>query len=259
MNLQKRLEFKQNLKQRHKVFAGWTSFGHPQITEILSHCGIDFMGIDIEHSTINQAELQRIIAACHAKGVYCLPRVATHNQEAIKRLLDSGADGVIVPTVEIPAQVEQLIEWIKYPPLGKRGYGISRAQSYGYDLDDYYATWNESSVLVIQIESILGVENIESLLEFDDVDGVMLGPYDLAGSLGVPGEVDHEEVRKASKHVVEACKKFKKACGPHLVDPTKETINKAIELGYTFIVLGSDVFILWKWGERMKKLIQESR
>ena len=252
-------KLKEKFNKRLILFAGWTSIGHYQVTEMLVRSGVDFLGIDIEHSTVSQEQSQRIIAACHSEGVACLPRVATHNQEAIKRLLDSGADGVIVPTVETPAQVEQLIEWIKYPPLGKRGYGIARAQSYGYDVDDYYATVNESSVLVIQIESVLGVENIESLLEFDDVDGVMLGPYDLAGSLGVPGQLDHEEVRKASKHVVEACKEFKKACGPHLVDPTKETINKAIESGYTFIVLGSDVFILWKWGERMKKLIQECR
>lgn len=259
MNSRKRLRFKKNLRRGVKVFGGWSSFGHPCISEMICNVPIDFLGIDIEHSTINQAESQRIIAACHAKDVCCLPRIATKNKEAIKRLLDSGADGIIVPTVETPDQIEQLIEWIKYPPLGKRGYGVSRAQSFGYNLEDYYATWNDSSILFIQIESVLGVENIELLLEFDDVDGVMLGPYDLAGSLGVPGQIDHDEVRKASKHVFETCKKFKKACGPHDVEPTLQTVQEAFSAGSTFVILASDLFIFWKWGERMQKLIEEWR
>ena len=121
---------------------------------MLVKSSVDFLGIDIEHSTINQEQSQRIIAACDAHGVACLPRVATHNHEAIKRILDSGADGVIVPTVETPQQVEKLIEWSKYPPMGKRGFGIARAQGYGHSFEEYTSNWNETSILVIQIESV---------------------------------------------------------------------------------------------------------
>ena len=95
-----RLSLKNKFTNREPVFSGWTSLGHPQVTEMLARSNVDFVGIDIEHSTISQEQSQRIIAACHTEGVACLPRVATHNQEAIKRVLDSGADGVIVPTVE---------------------------------------------------------------------------------------------------------------------------------------------------------------
>lgn len=247
---------KNKLNKRETLFAGWTSIGHPQVTEMLVRGEIDFMGIDIEHSTISQKQSQAIIAACHSKGVPCLPRVATHNQESIKRLLDSGADGIIVPTVETTEQVEKLIEWIKYPPHGKRGYGIARAQGYGHNFEEYTTKWNDASSIIIQIESISAVENIEKLLEFDEIDGAMVGPYDISGSLGIPGQINHQEVLNAGQLVVDSCKKFGKACGTQDIDPTLESVLDAINSGYTFVVLASDVFILWKWGERIQKIIR---
>ena len=160
------IKLKNKFINRESVLAGWTSIGHPQVTEMLTMSGVDFIGIDIEHSTISQEQSQRIIAACHEKGISCLPRIATHNQDAIKRLLDSGADGIIVPTVDTPEQIEKLIEWMKYPPLGKRGYGIDRAQGYGHDFEEYTSQWNDSPSLIIQIKSISAVKNIEKLLQF---------------------------------------------------------------------------------------------
>ena len=254
-----RYKLKKRLINREVLFAGWTSLGQPQIAEMLVRSGVDFLGIDIEHSTISQEQSQRIIAACHAGGIPCLPRVATHNQEAIKRLLDSGADGVIVPAVETAEQVEMLIEWVKYPPLGKRGYGVARAQGYGHDFKDYTSHWNKSSILIIQIESISAVENIDVLLEFNEVNGVMVGPYDISGSLGIPGQIDHEKVLNAGQRVAEACRKYGKACGTQDIDPTPESVKNSIDSGYTFVVLASDVFILWKWGERMQELIKVCR
>jgi len=253
------MSLRNSLKQRSILYGGWTSIGHPQVTEMIVGSGVDFLGIDIEHSTINQEQSQRIIAACHTGGIACLPRVATHNREAIKRLLDSGADGLIVPTVETVEQVEKLIEWVKYPPIGKRGYGIARAQGYGYDFEEYTKKWNDSSILIIQIESIPGVQNIEALIQFEEVDGVMLGPYDISGSLGIPGQIDHKEVMEAGQLVLNACEKYGKACGTQDIDPTSESLKVAMDSGYTYVVLASDVFILWKWGERMQGLIKESR
>ena len=99
------IKLKHKFINRETVLAGWTSIGHPQVTEMLTMSGVDFVGIDIEHSTISQEQAQSIISACHSAGVCCLPRIATHNQESIKRLLDSGADGIIVPTADTPEQV----------------------------------------------------------------------------------------------------------------------------------------------------------
>jgi 2-keto-3-deoxy-L-rhamnonate aldolase RhmA len=252
-----RKELKEKLNQQKAVFAGWTSIGHPQITEMIARSGVDFIGIDLEHSTISQEQAQRIIAACHANAVVCLPRVASHDPESIRRLLDSGADGILVPTVETPAEVDKLIEVMKYPPSGKRGYGVARAQGYGNEFKAYTSNWNQESILILQIESVRAVKNIEALLGFEEVDGVMIGPYDLSGSLGIPGQIDSELVEKESQKVVESCKRHHKACGIHIVDPSNESIRSAIDNGYTFLALSSDVFMLQKWGQETKRLLSQ--
>lgn len=239
------------------MFAAWTSLNHPSITEIFSRTGVDFVGIDIEHSTISQEQSQRIIAACQAGGTLCLPRVASHNMEMIKRLLDSGADGIIVPMVNTEEEVERLISWCKYPPLGKRSFGIARGQGYGFDFDEYIKKWNESSSMIVQIESIQSVENIEKILSYKEIDGAMIGPYDLSGSLGIPGQLDDPLVTEAAKKVIEACAVEGKACGTQIVEPDGKNIEEAFSNGYTFVVLASDIFILWKWAERIKTLVNQ--
>ncbi len=245
--LEKRKILKEKLKKRQQIYGGWTSLAHPSITEILCASGIEFLGIDLEHSTISQEQSQRIIAACNAAGVVCLPRIASHNKEMARRILDSGADGLIVPMVNNPDDVHAMIEWVKYPPVGKRGFGVSRAQGYGVDFAEYTSTWNESSILIAQIESIDAVNGIDEILKINELDGVMVGPYDISGSLKIPGQIDHPKVVEAGLRVVEACRKMGKACGNQLVEPNLQNMKEAQAKGYTFTILSSDVFILWKW------------
>ena len=241
------------------LFGAWTSLGHPSISEMFTAAAVDFVGVDMEHSTISQEQAQRIITAVQAGGTACLPRVASHNGEQIKRVLDSRADGVIIPNVSTRAEVEQVVAWCKYPPVGSRSYGVARAQGYGVDFERYVAEWNARSSLLIQIESAAGVEAIDTLLSCDAVNGVMIGPYDLSGSLGIPGQLSHPRVTEACARVIEACQRHRKACGTQLVEPTAEAIRAALDAGYTFVVLASDVFILWKWSERMRKDLEALR
>lgn len=250
-----RSSLKQKLQNREKVLAVWTSLAHPSISELFTSLEVDFLGIDIEHSTISQEQSQRIIAASHANHCLCLPRVATHNMEMIKRLLDSGADGVIVPMVSTVEQVQQIIRWVKYPPVGERGFGIARAQGYGLHFDHYIKAWNAVSSVIIQIESIQAVDDIEALLAFDEIDGVMIGPYDISGSLGIPGQIHHAKVQAACDRVIEACARFNKSCGTQLTTPDQDNVAQAYAQGFTFVVLASDIFILWKWAENMKNVI----
>jgi len=255
----RRKAFKARLRARETVFGAWTSIGHPQITEIFTRAGVDFVGIDVEHSTISQEQVQRIIAAAQAGGSLCLPRVASHNGEAIRRMLDSGADGVIVPTVDTVEQVEMIVSWVKYPPTGSRGFGVARAQGYGFDFDEYTSDWNDSSSLIVQIESVTGVENADEIAAHPQVDGVIVGPYDISGSLGIPGRIDDPLVRDAAAKVVEACRRHGKACGTQIVEPDAENVSKAIEDGFSIILLASDVFLLWKWSERMASIVKGTR
>lgn len=252
-------KLKQALRNREQLFAAWVSYAHPSITETFAKSGFDFIAIDMEHSTISLTEGQRIIAACQSEGVPCLPRPVSHSNDYIKPLLESGADGMLIQMVNTADDVRHLINDLKFPPIGNRSYGVSRAQGYGFDFDEYINNWNETSTFIIQVESIEAVNNIEELLSFDQVDAVMIGPYDISGSLGVPGQLNHPDVLKASKKVIETCKKYGKSCGTQLNDPNPENIQSLFAMGYTYAILGSDLFVLWKWAEQMQQIIKSMR
>jgi 2-keto-3-deoxy-L-rhamnonate aldolase RhmA len=247
------------LRARERVFGGWVSYREPGIAETFARAGFDFIAIDMEHTTISLDEANRIITACHAEGVTCLPRPVSHTNDIIKPLLEAGADGMIVQMVETADQVRALINLNKFPPVGRRSYGVNRAHGYGFDFDQYIQNWNDTSTLIIQVESITGVDNIDALLSFDEVDGVMVGPYDISGSLGVPGQINHPLVREAAKRVVDACARYGKSCCTQVANVTPEAVEDVFAQGYTFVILGSDLFILWKWAEQMQSIVSTFR
>lgn len=255
--LARRLILKSKLQNREKVFGGWVSYPDPAITETFAKAGFDFIAIDMEHTTISLKEAKTIITSCHSENTCCLPRPVSHSNDYIKPLLEAGADGMIIQMVNTADEVRKLINLQKFPPQGNRSYGVNRAHGYGFDFDEYITTWNESSSFIIQVESITAVENINSLLEFDEVDGVMVGPYDISGSLGVPGDVNHPKVRKAAEKVVEACLKHNKSCCTQVAEANAKTVKDVFDQGYTFAILGSDLFVLWKWAETIQSLISE--
>lgn len=256
---EKRATLKKRLRNRELLFAGWISYAHPSITETFARAGFDFIFIDMEHSTISIEQGQRIIAASQSEGVPCIPRPVSHSNDYIKPLLESGADGLLIQMVETTQQVQALISDIKYPPTGRRTYGVNRAQAYGFDFDEYIQNWNETSTFMLQIESIKAVENIEKLINFDEVDGVMIGPLDIAGSLGVPGQTTHPKVIEASRRVINACERYGKSCGTQVADVNHATVKALFELGYNYAILGSDLFALWRWAAQMKDMIKTMR
>lgn len=256
---ERRAALKQKLRNRERLFAGWVSYAHPSITETFARAGFDFIAIDMEHSTISVEQAQRIIAASQSEGVPCLPRPVSHSNDYFKPLLESGADGLLVQMVNTREEVEAIIGHLKYPPVGRRSYGVSRAQFYGFDFDVYIRNWNATSSFIIQVESITAVENIDKLLAFDEIDAVMIGPYDISGSLGVPGETSHPLVLEASCKVIEACERFGKSCGTQVADATPQSIQALFDLGHTYAILGSDLFVLWKWAEQMQGVMKSMR
>ena len=150
----------------------------------------------MEHTSISLSSAQKIITISQGYNVSCLPRPVSHSNNYFKPILDSGSDGLIVQMVNNYAQTEKISNLIKYPPLGERTYGVNRAHSYGLDFDGYIKSWNEESILIIQIESQEGVDNIEEITSHPSVDGVMIGPYDLSGSYGIPGDINNEIIEK---------------------------------------------------------------
>ena len=250
-----RLNFKNSLKNREIIFGGWISYDHPSIAETFALTGFDFISIDMEHAPISISSAQRIISISQAYQIPCLPRPVSHSNDFFKPLLDSGADGLVVQMVETLDEVNKISNHLKYPPLGKRTYGVNRAQSFGLDFKNYVDNWNIESILIVQIESKKGVENIESIVSHPTVDGVMIGPYDLSGSFGVPGDINNPKVLNAAKLVINTCKKYNKSCGTQISDPNEKNISEALKQGYTFIILSSDLFVLSNWSQKMKTTI----
>ena len=256
-NIQKkrRINLKNKLKNLEPVYGGWLSFTDPGISETFCKAGFDFVAIDMEHTTFSLEQAKSIITSCHSEDVCCLPRPVSHNNDYIKPLLEAGADGMFIQMVETEKHVKELISKIKFPPYGNRSYGVNRAHGYGFDFDNYINDWNDTSSIIIQVESIKAVKNIENLLAFEEIDGVMIGPYDISGSLGIPGEINHPKVRDASKKVIEACRKFKKSCCTQISNVNEQSIQDAFNQGFTFIILGSDLFVLTEWSRQIKKMI----
>lgn len=240
-------ELKSKFAKRELMFGAWMSFAHPSIAEIFSSGDFDFLAIDMEHTTISLEQAQRIIAASQSSGVPCLPRPVSHSNDWIKPLLDSGADGIIAPLVNDFETSTNLSDLIKYPPEGKRSFGVNRAHGYGKNFEKYISEWNEDSLYIAQIESVHGLKNIDQILKTKNLDGVMIGPYDLSGSLGVPGQIQHQLVLDAEKVIIEACKRVGKSCGTQLAQFNELNIQVALSKGYTFIIASSDLFILNEW------------
>jgi 2-dehydro-3-deoxyglucarate aldolase len=252
-------DLKERLRSREIIFGSWVSFSHPSIAEIFAAHKFDFLAIDMEHGTINLEQSQRIIAASQSFNVPCLPRPVSHSNDYIKPLLDSGADGIIAPMVNTEKEVNDLIQNLKYPPIGSRSFGVNRAQNYGSNFDEYVKSWNYSSVLMVQIESESAVKSIEEIISFSEVDAVMIGPYDLSGSLGVPGQKFHPLVKEAEKKVINACKNRGISCGTQLSEFSVDSVKEALFMGYTFIIAASDLFVLNSWAGMAKNVIQEFR
>ena len=250
---------KSRLRSRDLIFGSWVSFAHPSITEIFASHNFDFLAIDMEHGTINLEQAQRIIAASQYYKVACLPRPVSHSNDWIKPLLESGADGLIAPMVNSSEELQELLNDVKYPPLGKRSFGINRAQGYGKDFDDYVSSWNKTSIFIAQIESKSAVDSIEKIVSNPDLDGIMIGPYDLSGSLGVPGQKFHPLVKEAESKVIKACKERGISCGTQLSDFNNDSVQAALDMGYTFIIASSDLFVLEAWASSAEKVMQGLR
>jgi 2-keto-3-deoxy-L-rhamnonate aldolase RhmA len=232
------------LIERKLTIGSWIQIGHPVVAEILANAGFDWIAADCEHTDIDIKGFAEIARGMHGRGAVPMIRVRENDTLAIRQALDLGAQGVIVPLVNTAEQARKAVMAAKYPPQGIRGFCFSRMNNWGVDFDEYAKKANENIAVVVMIESKEAVENIDEILEVKGVDGVFIGPYDMSGSFGVVGQTGHTLILDACKTVVKACNKHSKAAGLHIVKPTPESIEKALEDGFTFIALGVDTVFL---------------
>ena len=238
------MNLKEKLKNRELTIGSWITIGHTVVAEIMTKAGYDWLTVDMEHSAITIDIAQDLIRVIELCGVVPLVRVGENDPNLIKRVMDAGAHGVIVPMVNSKEDAEKAVASVQYPPIGFRGVGLARAHGYGTDFEGY-KKWNEQeSIVIVQIEHIKAVENLEAILSVPGVDGFLIGPYDLSGSLGVPGQFDHPEMVKALNRVKDVSEKMNALSGYHVISPDVEAFQKKVREGYKFIAYSLDTLLL---------------
>ena len=235
----------------------WITLAHPAIAEIMACSGFDWLAVDLEHSVISYKEAEGLIHVIKANNIIPLVRLTSNDPDQIKKMMDAGAHGIIVPMVKTPEDAIKAILSAKYPPLGRRGVGLARAQGYGAKFKEYI-NWQENFLsVIVQIEHIDAVDNLEEILKVEGVDGFMVGPYDLSGSMGIPGEFANEEFIKVLNKINMIASKVGKPKGIHIIEPNLDELACRINEGYSFIAYSIDTRMIDNACQKAMKKLEE--
>ncbi|HNH52774.1 MAG TPA: aldolase/citrate lyase family protein, partial [Nitrosomonas sp.] len=191
------MSLKERLARSELTIGSWITLGHPAIAEIMASAGFDWLVLDMEHSVMELSEAQIIIQVLDKQQCPAIVRLTSNHPDQIKRVMDAGATGVMIPMIKSAEDAKAAVSSVYYPPQGQRGVGLARAQGYGARFQEYRQWLIENAVIVVMIEHIKAVEQIDSILAVPGVDAYIIGPYDLSGSMGMPGELDHPQVQDA--------------------------------------------------------------
>lgn len=222
----------------------WLQLPDTFTAEIMAKAGFDWLAIDMEHGLIDLKDVFRLIQTVDLCGPAPLVRLNVNDASTIRRVMDAGAAGVIVPMVNSAEDAAKAVQAVKYPPQGGRSFGLGRAHRYGEYFDRYVKSSNSSSLLVIQIEHIDAVKELDRILKVKGIDAVIIGPYDLSGSMGIPGKFGNAKFRKAVKVIVKKVKKAGIPLGFHIVQPVEKEFRSKVREGFNFIAYGMDTIFL---------------
>lgn len=233
---------------KHNLAAGKVCLGatitinSPAVAEILSHIGLDWLWFEMEHSSLSEGDVLGMLQATNGSSTSTVVRVPWNDKTMIKRALDLGSDGIIVPLVNSKEEAEYAVRAMKYPPWGERGAGLGRAQAYGLHMDEYFKTANEEVTTILMIEHIKAVESIEEILSVKGVDSIMIGALDLSGSMGILGQTSDPTVESAIQKSLAAAKKAGIPAG--IITTSPDQTNRRIQEGFTNLITGIDVLFL---------------
>ena len=232
--------FRERLIRGDLLLGTIVSLATPQIMEILTQAGFDWLFIDAEHAPLDDGDIQLLIQAAGATP--CLVRIPCLDEIAIKKALDAGAVGIIVPQVNNAEQAALAVSYAKYPPWGQRGVGISRAHGYGFGFQEYLNRANEEVVVVVQAEHAVAADNIEAIVATPGIDAVFIGPYDLSASFGKMGQIEDVLVIDAVERINSACLSAGIKLG--VFGTSSEAVMPYIERGHTLIAAATDTLLL---------------
>ena len=235
---------KTKLSRGETVFGGWIMIGHPSVAEVMAGEGFDWLGVDMEHTSISIREFHELALAVQGTDVDLLARLPGHDPDLAKRLLDSGAVGIIVPGVNTPDDARRAVAMAKFPPAGTRGASLCRATDFGRNFEAYYRQHNDNVLVVCMLEHVDAVANVEAILETPGLDATLIGPYDLSASMDLPGQLDHPDVQAAQQTIVDACKDHGVPAGIHVVEVDEHRLRQRVDQGFRFVACGIDTAFL---------------
>jgi 4-hydroxy-2-oxoheptanedioate aldolase len=230
------------------LFGMWINSASPLVAEICAGSGLDWVLIDAEHGPNDVPSVLAQLQAVAAYPATAVVRPPSGDAALIKQLLDIGAQNLLVPMVDTAEQAAELVRAVRYPPRGVRGVGSSLARAARWNrVDDYLATADEHVSLTVQIESATAVENVESIVAVEGVDGIFLGPADLAASMGVLGQQAHPDVVAAVEHCLAVARAAGKGAGVNAFVP--EAADRYVGAGANLVCVGADVTLLARGSE----------
>jgi len=247
------VSFKRKLTRGDLLIGTIITLPSPEITEIYCRSGFDWLFVDLEHSALSIKDAQVILQSA-SQQVSCVIRVPSINEAWIKKALDIGPSGIIIPNVQTAEEAKLAVRLCKYPPEGMRSVGIARAHRYGENFQEYVATANDETAVIIQIEHRDAVNNIEDLLKVSGIDCLFVGPYDLSASMGKTGLTTDPDVQNAIMQVKKCAEQEKIPLG--IFGTTADAVKPYIQSGYKLIAVGIDTLLIGKAAKNITDILK---
>lgn len=225
----------------------WVTLGTPEVSELMAAVGFDWLVIDAEHSPLSTRDVQDHLRALAIHGCPGIVRLASNDSVRIKRALDAGAEGIMVPMVNSAEDAQAAVIASRYPSTetaGARGVGLARAQGYGSDFAAYRDGLAQEVAVIVMIEHIDGVSDIDRIFTTDGVDAYIIGPYDLSASIGRAGELDHPDVISLVEEIHGAGARHGVPGGIHIVEPDPIRLRATLASGLRFVGYSIDTRVL---------------
>ncbi|GAA4224008.1 2-keto-3-deoxy-L-rhamnonate aldolase RhmA [Sagittula marina] len=235
--------FKARLKAGQNVPLGtWLMTGAPSTAEALGRLGFDFLVLDMEHVPVGITETADLLRAIAVTPARALVRLPWNDPVMIKRVLDAGAQSIMLPFVQTAEEARAAVSAAKYPPVGTRGVAaVHRSSGYGA-ATDYLKRANDETCVIIQLETPEALAALPEIAKVEGLDGVFVGPGDMAAAMGYIGQIGHPEVQKMLADAARQAREVGLPVG--IVGPTPEMVRNFIDMGYSFAAIGSDMALM---------------
>lgn len=235
-------KFKRGLAKGETQIGLWSSLCSPISAEVIGYSGFDWIVLDMEHAPNEIPMVVAQMQAMAAGGTSIVVRPAWNDMVMIKKVMDIGAQTILLPYVQNADEARQAVEFVRYPPNGVRGAaGGTRASAYGR-IKDYMHKIDEETCILVQVETISALEQLEQIAAIEGVDGIFIGPSDLSASMGHLGNPAHEDVQAAIKQAAQTMAKIGISSG--ILGVIEEDAHRYVEWGYNFVAVGNDTGVL---------------